>query len=293
MAQPPIPIEEVEASILRAFRDIDGNTAHEILVNVAEQSADKMRAHLELEHSIPGPSSALDCRRQLWFKANGIDADRPPKEAWILAALRGIIEEVIWTTMLGLADPRLEVTIGETTDFEYGVGTPDGELRKIDAIVEFKRKTGWPYEYIRKNGLLHEAENEYAQVQQYMGARGKKWCLWLAAAADHSFYQNIMRKFQRKPDQEYPFFIIEWIQFDPAYNKKITDSQLRLKNVLIPGEEPPAPEKGGADPEQLEQLNPADGAWPCWTPDRLGGCRWVYRCEEAGGFKAVETKEEK
>jgi len=97
------------------------------------------------------------------------------------------------------------------------------------------------------------------------------------SAADHSFYQNIMRKFKRQPNKRFPFYLVEWIEFDPDYSKRITERQYGTVELLT-NDEPPAREYGIDN----KLLDPDNGNWPCHTPDRVGGCPFWKKCTERG-----------
>ena len=279
MAKPPMPIEEVDEAIARAFRELEWKDAREDLIRLGENSAEYLRAHVELEHTIPSPSKALDCRRQMWYKSHGTESDRGLPESWILAAMSGVVTEPIWHTILAHADPRLEPSPVSTLDLGYGVGTCDGELRKLPGkpLIELKRRTGWAFEFSRERGFQAEEENGVAQAQDYMKAAGRKWTLMLMSVADHSFYQNIMRKFKRQPNKQFPFYLVEWIEFDPDYSQRITDRQYGTVELLN-NDEPPAREQGIDN----KLLDPDNGNWPCHTPDRVGGCPFWKKCTERG-----------
>lgn len=519
-----MPIEEVDEAIARVFRELDWKDAREDLIRLGENSAEYLRAHIELDHTIPSPSKALDCRRQMWYKAHGTESDRGLPESWILAAMSGVVTEPIWHTVLAHADPRLEPSPVSTLDLGYGVGTCDGELRNLPGkpLIELKRRTGWAFEFSRERGFQEEEENGVAQAQDYMKAAGRKWTLMLMSVADHcvtletpvlkadlnwvpasalrvgdkvlsfdetgsagvqpkwrmgtvrrvgrkilpaqaislsdgrelactpdhrwriprathhtgwietdrmnsvgphtrlarylypweqdtsygaaylaglydgegsvtpdgvitfsqkegpvldraaklltklgfdyhispthgnikqiclrggtaaqlrflgvvrplrlipqylskivnrkrlqcidkpqvvaienlapqemvtlaidpptyfaqgfgshnSFYQNIMRKFKRQPNKRFPFYLVEWIEFDPDYSKRITERQYGTVELLT-NDEPPAREQGIDN----KLLDPDNGNWPCHTPDRVGGCPFWKKCTERG-----------
>ncbi len=279
MTKPPMPIEEVDAAISRVFRELEWKDARETLIKLGQDSAEYLRAHVELEHSIPSPSKALNCRRQMWYKAHGVEADRGIPESWIVAALTGVLTESIWKTVLTHADPRLVPSSVDTLDLGYGVGTCDGEFRNLPGhpLLELKRRTGWPFQFVLERGIKAEEEDGYAQSQDYMKAAGRQWSLFLISVADHSFYQNIMRKFKRQPHRQFPFYIVDWVEFDPEYSAQVTERQYGTVEILN-DDEPPAREIGIDN----KIIQPSDGNWPCWTPDRTGGCPFVVKCEKRG-----------
>jgi len=280
MSSPPMPIEEVDESIARAFRELEWKDAREDLIRLGENSAEYLRSHVELEHTIPSPSKALDCRRQMWYKAHGTESDRGLPESWILAAMSGVVTEPIWHTILAHADPRLVSSPVDTLDLGYGIGTPDGDFPQMDGkpLLELKRKTGWAFQFVCEKGVKDEDEAAYAQVHQYMAASDRKWTLYLLSVADHSFHNNIMKKFKRKPvDFVFPFYYIEWVKFDPEYNKRLTERQYGTVELMV-ADEPPAREYGIDN----KLLDPDNGNWPCHTPDRVGGCPFWKKCTERG-----------
>lgn len=278
MSQPPIPLEEIRQSILTAIRDFNWEKARPILAELVGNTPSYMAEHWELEHTIPGASSVTKCRRAQWFPTHLPDDEGQPREEWIYAAAVGMLVEPWWAMMLTLADPRLVVTpTREPREIVPGVlGTPDGELKNIDALVEWKASGSWDYIYTREDGIRKNHMDHIAQANLNLDAVNKDWCLivhntvapglvrWLKAPLISVPGQKRKKK---DPNFRYPFFDLNWIERDPHY-------VAYLKERLVILQEDQASEEIAP-----REHNPWDDEHPhpCQTL-----CRWRDSCMEAG-----------
>lgn len=264
--KPPIPKEEICESILTAIRNFDWQKARPVLAELVGNTPAYMERHFALEHTIPSPSGVLTCRRQLWYKSHGYETGRDLPESWAMRAAAGMVMEPWWFMILSLADPRLKVTSrDEILDITPDVGgSCDGYLDEIGALLELKSQTGWKFIFNNDKGIESESPEHIAQCQLYMHGAKREWCLFLASAADPSLVRWVKNR-KKDPAFEYPFFLLEWVHYDPEYVEKLVE---RLGMILEDKEtEQPA----------AREYNPQTTKWPCQL-----GCRWRAQCEEIG-----------
>jgi hypothetical protein len=246
--------------------------AQETLISLAAQAAGHYRQHIALEHTLPGPSSVLSCRRQLWYKTHDTEPDRGLPEFWTMRQVAGTMLEPFWYVVLPQADARLScLPFTEPIEIIEGIkGTPDGRFTQIPALLELKSETGWAFHYVSQGGTRAEKEEHYAQAQLYMHAAQAPWTLYLATVADPSFYANMMSK--RKPYKSngangakpVPWFYIEWIPYSQGYSELLVNRLVSLQADLA------------GDQVPMRDFDPAKGKWPCTY------CRWEAKCRAAG-----------
>ena len=264
--KPPIPLDEIHESILKAIRDLDWKTARLNLAELVSRTPAHIEQALALEHTIPSPSGVTDCRRKLWFKSHSDGDGRALPEAWIYAAAVGTLVEPWWCKMLGLADPRLKVTnFTEPLDIAPGVrGMPDGNLEAIDSLFELKSSGGWDYIYTKEEGVYKQNPGHVAQTNLYMDAAGKDWCLILHNTVAPALVKWIKNR-KRDPNFEYPFFSLTWIRRDPEYVAELKERLLLIQEDKL--KDTPAP----------REHSPSTTKWPCQV-----GCPNLKRCLEIG-----------
>jgi len=270
MSKPPIPLFEIHESILTAIREFDWERGRPILAELVGNTPAYMAKHFALEHTIPSPSSVTTCRRQLWYKVHDTEVDRTLPESWAMRAAAGMVMEPWWFMILALADPRLKVTtVEEPLEIAPGViGSPDGYLTEIGALLELKSQTGWKFIYNNEKGITSESPEHVAQCQLYMHGAGVEWTLYLAAAADPQLVRWHKAPYVNKkkdPEFEYPFFLLEWVKYDP---KEATALLERMEVIRADKDE---------DEPVMREYNPQTTRWPCQQ-----GCRWRGQCEEVG-----------
>ena len=266
MSGPPIPIPEINESILTAIREFDWQKARPVLAELVGNTPAYMERHFALEHTIPSPSGVLTCRRQLWYKSHGIEGSSTKPESWSMRAAAGMVMEPWWFMILSLADPRLKVTSrDEILDITPDVGgSCDGYLDEIDALLELKSQTGWKFIFNNDKGIESESPEHIAQCQLYMHGAKREWCLFVASAADPSLVRWVKNR-KKDPAFEYPFFLLEWVHYDRERTEELVE---RLGMILEDKEtEEPA----------AREYNPQTTKWPCQL-----GCRWRGPCEEIG-----------
>jgi len=264
---PPIPAADIRDGIIRVFES--GDFPVEALKRLAVEAPAHWAEHLDLEHSVPGPSSVLSCRRAMWYQTHEVEKDSTPPAWWAYNATVGTLQELIWCAALEAVDPRLRVELFEkplgetitninadTASEKYVLrGTPDGRLPEVAAITEFKKINNYGFKMVRDSGVYHGKEEHYAQCQIYMLLAGVEWCLYIAAAQD--------------PSKVSPWFVVEWIQADKDYLfwaiRKFVDGS---RAVAMPTVAP-------------RDFDPAKGKFPCGS-ERKAYCPWRTQCVKDG-----------
>ena len=274
MPRTPIPLHEINDSILTAIREFDWEKARPILADLAVNTPAHMAKHYELEHTIPGPSSVTKCRRAQWFPTHmPTDEARPPEE-WIYAAAVGMLVEPWWNMMLGLADPRLVVTaFEEPLDIAPGVlGMPDGALKAIGAHIEHKASGSWDYIYTREEGIVKNHKDHIAQVNLYLDGDDKNWTLIIHNTVAPALVRWLKAPWvgekgskKRDPEFRYPFFTLNWIHRDPEYVELLKERFVTLQ------------EDQASDEVAPREYDPWTDRHPCQTM-----CRWREQCEAVG-----------
>jgi hypothetical protein len=273
MSKPPIPLDEIRESILTAIREFGWEEGRPILAELVGNTPAYMAKHFALEHTIPSPSSVTDCWRMSHYEVHA-EGGRNPPESWAMRAASGMVMEPWWFMMLGLSDPRLTVTTREKplVIAPSVKGSPDGYLNQIGALLELKSQTGWKFIFNEEKGIEAESPEHVAQCQLYMHGAGVEWTLYLAASADPSFLRWYKAPYigpkgakYKDPNFEYPFFILEWVRYDPKEAVRLLARMDEIKEYMEGEELPPA------------EHDPATTKWPCQKM-----CRWRAQCEAAG-----------
>jgi hypothetical protein len=274
MNQPPIPLEEINESLLRAMREFDWEKAKPILADLIYNTPAHIERHFNLEHTIPGPSSVTKCRRAQWFPTHTPDDENRPPEEWIYAAAVGMLVEPWWCMMLGVADQRLSVTpFRNPLPIAPGVvGMPDGEFRGIDALVELKASGSWDYIYTREQGLQKNHVDHIAQANLYLDAINYDWCLTIHNTVAPALVRWLKAPWvgekgnkKRDPNFRYPFFTLNWVHRDPEYVVELKD-----RFVVLQGDQ-------ASDEPAPREFDPWTDRHPCQTM-----CRWRGMCEAEG-----------
>jgi len=274
MNNPPIPLVEIEEKILTAIREFDWEKAKPILAELVMNTPAHMEKHFELEHTVPGPSSVTKCRRAQWFPPHSPDDEVRPPEEWISAAAVGMLVEPWWAMMLGFADERLVVSnVEEPLVIAPGVlGMPDGRLKCIDALVEWKASGSWDYIYTREDGIVKNHKDHIAQANLYLDGDDKEWCLIVHNTVAPALVRWLKAPWigekgnkKRDPDFRYPFFTLNWIRRDPEYVAELKERFIILQEDQASDE--PAPREN----------DPWADHHPCQTM-----CRWREQCEAVG-----------
>jgi len=272
VSKPPIPLDEIHESILTAIRDFDWQKARPMLAELVLDTPAHIAKHFELEHTIPGPSSVTKCRRAQWLPTHSPDDDTRPPEEWIYAAAVGMLVEPWWAMIVSLADERLVVSpVEEPLDIAPGVlGMPDGALKEIDALVEWKASGSWDYIYTREDGIEKNHKDHIAQANLYLEGDDKDWCLILHNTVAPALVRwlkapRLPGSRSKDPNFRYPFFTLNWIHRDPEYV-----DELKERFVVLQADQ-------ASDEVAPREHDPWTDRHPCQTM-----CRWREQCEEVG-----------
>lgn len=276
MAGEPLPIAYVERCLLDAIEDLASGTddALESLARIGEAMPGWMRAHLQVQHTIPSPSGILACRYQQWLLGKNAPEDQSVPTSWKYRRGVGILAEPYWLSVFDCSALHSVVLKRETLPCGVMQSHPDGILKYYDTTLELKNVTSWTYKRLIESPSLAASEpNAYAQLILNIHAAKTEWGLYLAAPADPSMLQKLMRG-RRKYGAQYdlPVFYLEWVRSDPSYVEQLLERAEMIANDQLSDEPPPR--------EYNAVTHKPDGAlmWPC------GYCRWSATCQNRYGI---------
>src|SRR3990167_6024300 len=166
----PPNLDDLKQRIYAAIEEMGSGESLRLLGELGAQMPQYLAKHLEMTHTVPSPSSVMDCRLQQWFKAREYETDVVVPAAWLTRAAAGVVIEPYWAAVLSLAGipvsfPDKALPCGPNMQAH-----PDGYIGD-NALLELKDKTGWGYKrLIEGNGIAYEEPNEYMQCQLYLHA---------------------------------------------------------------------------------------------------------------------------
>ena len=265
MSDEPEDLIKLERAITKGVDHLwTGNPdALELLGKLSAETPRWIKAHLELEHSIPSPSSILSCVYQLWQRAHDVKVDRGIPANWKQRAAVGVLQEPYWIAVLGIAGHELALANEPFRCGEHMRAHPDG-MKLGEWLVEFKSVTGWVYQnkYLQGHGVSMDEPRNYAQAQLYQYATGYDWTLLLVSPADPSSLQSQMRRSKRYgPEYELPAFHLQWVR----KNDDMIEYLLARADMIATAmrqQEPPQREFSG------------HVRWPC------DYCQWQESCND-------------
>lgn len=291
--EPPIDIEELLENLQLVAGGLDNHTRDAIRIAQASKLnplRHLLEGHYGLEHTLPGPSGVMACRRRQWYEFTKTPRDWPGSGMWRFAAAKGSYFEPLYAVLLELSDPRLAVTEAETElikEYEQTRpevrGTPDGYLNKINALVEFKTVSAYSFEKFRANGCEAESPDYWMQAQLYLHATGRPWSLFMVFPHDGSAARNVRgnslsgdaRKAHNENRRGYlPHLICygEWIPYD---RQTALDGIERMK-MIQDDQTAGAPPRRDFDPTR-RKFEKDEKPHPCWSI-----CPWTQTCLEQG-----------
>ena len=209
----PPNLDDLRQKIYAAIEEMGSEESLRLLGELGTQMPQYLAKHLAMIHTVPSPSSVMDCRLQQWFKVREYEPDVVIPAAWLKRAAAGVVIEPYWMAILSSAG--LPVTL---PDKPWSCGLhmrahPDGYIGD-NALLELKDKTGWGYKkLIEGNGIAYEEPNEYMQCQLYLHASGRDWALYLASPADTALLQSLMRQWKKYgKSYDLPLVYLEIVQ---------------------------------------------------------------------------------
>ena len=199
--------------------------------------------------------------------------DDAPPIAWQRRRSMGILAEPYWLSVFETAGLPVIMPQAEL-ECDVMLAHPDGIMHRFDTTLELKDVTGWDYRRLIEHPPLEASHPEaYAQLQLNSFAADTGWGLYLAAPADPSMLQKLLRGHKRYPnDYELPVFYLEWIRRDDFYVEYLFERARMIAGDLLSNEAPPR--------EYAAITHRPDGvkAWPC------GYCLWAPTCVDKYGI---------
>ncbi len=151
---------------------------------------------------------------------------------------------------------------------------PDGVLSNLGVTLELKDRNGWQFKSLIEGSTLATSEPySAAQLQLNLFSQNNEWGLYLAAPADPSMLQGLLRGRKRYgSDYQLPVFYLEWVPRNDHYIENLLERAEMLANDQL-SDEPPPREYGAITHKPDGTLK-----WPC------GYCRWPQTCIDRYGI---------
>lgn len=259
--------EELARYLKQAIRSFQGEQLDKLL----KEAPLYLQRHLSLTHTVPSPSSVLECRLKQWLTAKKHAAQPVPLNRR-LRQLQGTLNELLWLSLFRSTKYKV-AQIGEKglTCGPYMVAFPDA-LLEDDYLVEFKSVTGVGYRKLLESygGVEAEEPYHYMQVQLYLFAAKRRTCVYLASPPDPSLLQAELRQ-KRGLGYELPPFYLEFIEKDEeTVNLGLERAELITADI----------EKDTPPPREYSGLaHDLDGHlfMPCGFCEREQECNIIYR----------------
>ena len=173
----PPNLDDLRTRIYSAIEEMGSTESLRLLGELGGEIPAYLSKHLAMIHTVPSPSSVMDCRLQQWFKVREYEPDVVIPAAWLKRAAAGVVIEPYWMAILSLAGLPVTLPDKALSCGPHMRAHPDGYIGD-NALLELKDKTGWGYKrLIEGNGIAYEEPNEYMQCQLYLHASGRDWCL--------------------------------------------------------------------------------------------------------------------
>lgn len=193
-------LKKLEQDIYAVLGTVDTPAFQQMLVELVAESPKYLAAHLSNPHSIPSPSSLMECRLSSWFKATGQEPEGSIPPYWTKRAVTGVLMEPFWMAVLRQCGLDIQhvpagVAIGEDMHgkADYFIGD--------NALGELKDKNGWMYKRLLEGmGLAYEEPKEYMQAQMYLQGYEREWSLYMATPDSPGMLQSAMRNYKRYKD---------------------------------------------------------------------------------------------
>jgi len=206
---------ELEKNIYRVMETVDTLEFQQMLGELVAESPAYLKAHLSNPHTIPSPSSVMDCRLLSWFKAKSYEPEGSIPAYWTKRAVVGVLMEPFWMAVLRLCGLDIQhVTAGVPVGDHMG-GKADYFIGD-NALGELKDKNGWMYKRLIEGiGVAYEIPKDYMQAQMYLQGYNKEWSLYMATPDSPGMLQSAMRnykKYKAIPNWTLPLVYLEIIE---------------------------------------------------------------------------------
>lgn len=264
-SNPPIDLAVLEERIYSALEDIGSEKFLSLLARLGGEMPSYLKAHLELEHSLPSPSGLTSCRTQLYWKGKKAEEDEGKRipAHWFSRSAAGVMKEPFWFAVLERAGLELTITKEPKPCGPHMRAHPDAYIGDT-GLLELKDLTAWTFKHlIEGQGIAYEEPRYYTQCQMYMEATGRDWTLFFASTPDPAFAQSIFRR-EKKYGQQWT---IPLAYMEIVYRRQQdVDAGLMRAEMIVrdaAADFPPPPEFDGKV------------KWPC------SYCGYQARCQEA------------
>ena len=256
------------------------------------EAAEGMQDEGEERH-VPSPSTVSSCRLRQWFQGTGFPrTDRIPVDSLKKMESGRVIEdfwrEVYTRAGFLVVSPTPPVEVGtmkskggdgilfiERQDTAELLSEAVGERLDVGAslLLELKDLGAWSYMDLAKSGVKEGLPDYWMQVQSYLQAYGRNYCIFHAGMADASGTKFIWKRIRGKEMGDYvPPFLVEVIKREPA---DVMEALNRATEVRWNIDNP----RGTRVPIEIADYDSTklypQGKYPC------GYCGWGKLCVEA------------
>lgn len=252
------------------------------------QAAETMQDDWEQRY-VPSPSSVSSCRLRQWFMASGLPkTNRIPVDSMKKMESGRVIED-FWRNVYTRAgflvvSPLPPVEIGAMRSmggdgllFVESVEAAEttGLTKGSSLLLELKDLGAWSWCDVVTKGVQEGLPDYYDQIQAYLHAYDRQYCVFHAGMADASGTKFIWKRIKKYTDECPPFWI-EIVKRDPAHVMTVLNRASEIKWGIdnMPGD--------GRIPIELKDydcvsLVPKKG-YPC------GYCGFAEKCVAASGI---------
>ena len=273
MIEPPLLLDDAYRQTYKGINELgDGSdSALKSLASLSSKIPNWVKAHLEMEHTVPSPSCVTECRHRLWHRAKGTTPDSESPLGWKVRRAMGIIAEPYWLAVLDAGGIKADAWNTTLQCGPYMTAHPDAVV-KDEFLFEFKSTSGYGYKKLVEDSIgLRNAEwSYYMQAQLYMYAAKYEWALYLSFPPDFSLIQSIIRQKKKyRGVYELPPVYLEWIPLD---TRVIEEGLQRAEWITddIKKDTPPRREYDGVE----FKMDGKTRKFPC------GYCLYLKTCNE-------------
>lgn len=194
---------------------------------------------------VPSPSSVSSCRLKQWFQASGITpSNRIPVDSMKKMESGRVIED-FWREVYTRAG---YLVVSPLPSFELGDMKSKGgdgllfveDQRAIDStglpkgsslLLELKDLGAWTWCDFTQKGIKDGMPDYYDQVQTYLHAYDREWCVFHAGMADASGTKFIWNRIKKIPAPCPPFWV-EMVKRDPNHTMKVMHRASEVRNHI-------------------------------------------------------------
>jgi len=269
---PPIPLDEAYRQVHKGIEAIgDGSEfAIKALSDLSSKIPAWIKAHLEMEHTIPSPSNVTECRLKLWYRAKNIESASSPL-GWKVRRAMGILAEPYWLATLNAGGLTTDAWSDTLQCGKYMTAHPDAVVQN-EFLFEFKSQSGYGYKRLVESvsGVREQEWGHYMQAQLYMYAAKYEWLLYLTFPPDFGLVQSLLRQKKKyKGIYELQPVYLEWITIE----QRIVEEGLRRAEMItndIKSNSPPQREYDGIE----FKMDGKTRTFPC------GYCLYLKPCNK-------------